>query len=220
MQPLVPTAPAPISLACMALRLEAKQASKPWYLRYSIKPITVHNPSTRRSARVTVNLATTAIALGTLSIAVPDLSRVGFVMDFTDGTGTLASTVDLSVIDRTIQAHNPVVIDCQRSVCMEYETVFGSKSVPVPLKGSKPQLTNPPLSNQIESSPQYQLYKETNAYNKWHSFGQQQAQRWQRQRDWEYISRVQRNSLSGPQGCYATPTGVACFRNTRNFNYY
>lgn len=88
------------------------------------------------------------------------------------------------------------------------------------IKIEKEMLTNPPLSNAIESSPQYQLYKETNAYNKWHSFGQQQAQRWQRQRDWEYISRVQRNSLSGPQGCYGTPTGVACFRNTRNFNYY
>lgn len=38
--------------------LEAKQASKPFYLRHSIKPVTVHNPSTRRSARVTVKLST------------------------------------------------------------------------------------------------------------------------------------------------------------------
>ena len=116
--------------------LEAKQASKPFYLRHSIKPITVHNPSTRRSARVTVNLATTTITLGALSIGVPNLGRVGFVLDFSDGSGSLTATVDLSVIDRTIQAHNPVVTGCQRSVCMEYETVFGSKSAPAPRRGS------------------------------------------------------------------------------------
>ena len=57
--------------------LEAKQASKPFYLRHSIKPVTVHNPSTQRSARVTVNLATTTITPGALSIGVPNLGRVG-----------------------------------------------------------------------------------------------------------------------------------------------
>lgn len=85
---------------------------------------------------MTVNLATTTITLGALSIGVPNLGRVGFVLDFSDGSGSLTSSVGLSVIDRTIQAHNPVVTDCQRSVCMEYETVFGSKSAPAPRRGS------------------------------------------------------------------------------------
>ncbi len=116
--------------------LEAKQASKPFYLRHSIKPITVHNPSTRRSARVTVNLATTTITLGALSIGVPNLGRVGFVLDFSDGSGSLTSSVDLSVIDRTIQAHNPVTVDCLKSKCSNYRKAFGSAGAPAPRRGS------------------------------------------------------------------------------------
>lgn len=117
--------------------LEAKQASKPFYLRHSIKPVTVHNPSTQRSARVTVNLATTTITLGALSIGVPNLGRVGFVLDFSDGSGSLTSTVDLSVIDRTIQAHNPVVVDCLKSKCSNYRKAFGSAGAPAPRRGNE-----------------------------------------------------------------------------------
>lgn len=111
--------------------LEVKQGSKSLLGRISINPITVHNPSTRKAARVTVNLATSSVSIGLVTIGVPDLSRVGFRSEFTDGSGSRESSVSLALIEKIIRDREVElndIVDCLSSECQDLDEILDQKA--------------------------------------------------------------------------------------------
>lgn len=111
--------------------LETKQGSKSLLGRISVSPITVHNPTTRKAARVTVNLATSSVSIGLVTIGVPDLSRVGFSSEFTDGSGSRESSVSVALIEKIIKEREIKlngIVDCPRSECQDLDEVLNQKA--------------------------------------------------------------------------------------------
>lgn len=113
--------------------LEVKQASKTIFEKFGfIKPITVHNLLSGKSAKVTVGNDYNSISLGFISIGVPVIGRVHVEAEMTDGSGYVAAPVSVDLIKRTIQQKNIKVSDivnCPRSMCRSPSSVRGAGAV-------------------------------------------------------------------------------------------
>jgi len=105
-----------------AAALDVVEGNKPIYERIlAIKPITVHNTTTGKAAKVNVRLdLSNSVSLFIFSFGIPSTTGVVADAEFLDGSGTISRKVSNQLIARTIREKgikSGDVASCRRSDC-------------------------------------------------------------------------------------------------------